>query len=262
MFIQIPYLIGRKLWSTAHIHIGLITQHGILPSLDRREENVRILHTHLSTERDNGFGPLGTPFGCHQDDTIGRTRTIDGRTTGILQHRDAFNVVRVQVIQRRRTGNQTVNHNQRVIVSHGTHTTDIDVQAVVIRIHVLALNDQVGRCALQGLGRIRHRTVFKHLITDLIDRTRDALPRAGTVTNHHDLIQFLGVFAQHNLYMILALRVDLLGQITDVRDIQQPTFGHLQSEITIQIRDRSLCSTGHQHIGTNDRFTRLIHNLT
>ena len=72
------------------------------------------------------YSALLAALGGDEDDTVGSTCTVDGARGSVLQHLDALDVARVQIVDAALDGH-TINDVERVAVVDGSDTTDTNL---------------------------------------------------------------------------------------------------------------------------------------
>ena len=196
---EVTDLLGREGGRETGVGLGDVEQRGVLPSLDRRVEDIGLLPADLGGQLDRRCLIQLTLLGRHEQHAVGGTRTVDGGRTGVLEHRDILDVRRIEFVERRVVGNQSVDDDQRLVVVHRTDTADVDVELVVSRVVASLLDNEAGRRTLQRLCEVGHRTLGNGLRLDLIDGAHRAAARRRTVTDDDHVVHHLRVLGKRHV---------------------------------------------------------------
>ena len=141
--------------------------------------------------------------GFHDDDAVGRPRSVNSRRCGIFQDADALDVVGVDVVERfERVGSlrHVVDNEQgRGVGTNGPNAPDADVGSVGTRPARL-LRHRNARCqALKEVRRCGNLPREQFFAADGRHRAGQVGPLLGAVAYHHDLIEVVGPSFQANV---------------------------------------------------------------
>ena len=212
----------------------------LLEARVRVESNSRLLLADLALARG------------HEDDTVRRTGTVDGRRRRILQDVDGFDVGRVQILQMA-SGN-TVDDHERARGTGGADTADRDV--VTGARAATGLNDVHTRNgAVQGTQRIRGALLLDILTRDVDRGAREQTLLLGTITDDDRFIKELGVFLEHDIDDRASIQLLFLRSETDAGEREGGVRRDGNRVVTIPVREGAHSVVTAEHDSdTDDRF--------
>ena len=131
--------------------------------------------------------PLLAALGRHEDDAVGRTRTVDGRRGGVLQHRNLVDLRGVDGIE---AALHPVDEHQRrgARTAEGSDTAHADHAAVAARSSALRGNGHAGGDALESGRRGYDGTVGEVFGRDRRDGTGQIDLFLRVVADDHDFV--------------------------------------------------------------------------
>ena len=207
------------------------------------------------------FG-LGTLLGGDEDYTKCSLRTIDWSCGGILEHRDAFNVVGVNNLDWR---NLHVVHQDEWLsraLERGELATNLDcwvrTDFAVRQHHVQARSS-----TLQTTTNVRNLTALKSLFN--VHR-RNSTGKVDflllAVTNHNEVFKFgIGAFESH-IDSFWTCHFHSLGLHAHIGDLKHVACGGLNWISTINAGRHTSLSALYHNCSTNQRFTFGVFNDT
>ena len=194
-------------------------------------------------------------LGCHDDDTVSRTHTIDSSCRSIFEDCERLDIAtgeEVDIVHE-----CTIDNIKRIgIVSDGTDTTDLYRWACSRSTALSDLNttDHTGEC--------RHRigsSLFCKCITLYIyDRCGKVLGLLCTVTYHNNLFHHEGVRLKS--YIHLRLWRQCLGKITHESKLEHTTLRCSDLEVTVKVSKSTVGCTLNEYVGAGQRPAVLIEN--
>ena len=218
---------------------------------------VRLLDTRVRIESNGRFllTDLALARG-HEDDTVRRAGTVDGRRRRILQDVDGFDVGRVQVLEV--TAGHTVDDDEGARGAGGADTTDRDV--VTGARTTTGLDDVHTRNgAVQGAQRIRRALLLDILTRDVDRGTRKQALLLGTITDDDRFIQELGVFLEHDIDDRASIQLLFLGSETDAGEREGGVRRNGNRVVTIPVREGAHSVVTAEHDSdTDDRFATRV----
>ena len=191
------------------------------------------------------------PLGGDEDDTVGRTRTVDRGGRCVLEHRHALNVVRAEHLQNAGAGGRTVDDDEGGCAGRErTDTADVHAHcAEGADVASVGEHLQTRYLALQSVGHVGHGLGCHHVAIDALDRTHHgAHLTSRTVTYDHGLAKF--VFLEH--YLHVASHADGAGLHAEVRhaDFLRRRRHALQGETSLRVSGGLDFCARHVHHGT------------
>ena len=204
--------------------------------------------------------PHLTGFGRHHHHTVGRTRTVDGRRRGILEHLDRLDVRVGEVVDV--VDLEPVDDvERRSVTVDRPHTAHLDVETGT-RSTVRSSDLHTGDLASEGL---HHRTgleAFDILRGDRSDRTRQVAALHGAVTHDHHFVHDVRFGNEFNVQPGLGGDLHLLGLITQVGENQHVARLDRNREHTFQVGRNALRRALDHDVGSDSRLVVLIDDLT
>ena len=198
-----------------------------------------------------------TFLGGDNDDTVGTTATIQRSSCCVFQNGGRSDIARVNRADRTGIQRNTIYYVERSAVGgDGTDTTNTDV-GYRTRLTARGNHLNTGTLARQSLGNIRRILLLDILCFYGLYRTGKASLADVTVTGNNDLLNHLAVLGHRDLEVLAGSY--LLGShtyITDNQSLHRLRYLHL--ELTVVIRDRTLCGTLCLNAGANHRLPILI----
>ena len=240
------------------VHHHIITQIGILACVQQRRNVRGILESTISRYRQFAF-PFRSALSGNHHYPIGSTRTVNGCSWCVFQYVQAFHIRHVQWRQTQ-VGRHTVNHHQRIAVVNGTQTTNLDRYIVtgLSGIHYL----HTGDAALNGLSQIRNGSIFDVLASQGGNSTGEVTFLHGSITDNHHFVQHLTVFREcyHNL--LLSFHGNFQRLIAYEWNYYNGIRRHIQREIAINTRYRTVRCVLLHHTGPDNGFSGLVFHYT
>ena len=168
-----------------NIHILLSRQNG--------RNLVQILHAVVAVISNFARTCL-TLLSGDQNDAVSSTRTIDSCRSCVLQNIDRLNIRGVQ--RRKATIGHTVHNIQRCVRTSGTHTTNINLEALIEET-TIRCDVHTGGLALQCAKRIDSVHLSDILTLNLNGCTGEELLLLNTITYDNDIFNHVAVFFHH-----------------------------------------------------------------
>ena len=161
-----------------------------------------------------------TTLGSNQDDTVRSLRTIDSSRSSILQYRDRFDIVRIDVVHGRFN---TIHNHHRIGNVESTCTTYTDSTVVGTWLTTTLSNSHTRKQTLQTGRNRSNRTAFDQLVVHISYRTGQVSLLLSTVTYNNHFFQVHVVFLQ-DYVQSLTVVLHFLSNVTYVRNLQDCTF--------------------------------------
>ena len=207
---------------------------------------------------DVDFHPAFLAFlGCDDDDAVGRTATVDGGGSRILQHLHAFYVAAVQFVHTG-FGRHAVNDIKRIVVVQRSDTTDTDSGRTGRR--AVCRDVHTWNTALQCLHGVVLVLLGQFVDADHRHGACQVGLALGSVTGHDHLVQLAGIRLQLYLQSLSGLQFHIL--ISYIRYNDCGTLRCLERKITVNVGDGSIGSTFLYDRCTDDRFSLFVHHLS
>ena len=217
--------------------------------------------------RDGGGMALGTLLRGDDDNAVGSTGTVDGGRGGVLEDGEGLDVFRVDGGQRIAhagdavIGNgQAVNDVERVVGRvQGCTATDTD-RCAGARHTGTGSDDDTGALAAEEVSRGRDDTLVDLVGLDRCDGTRKVTLLDGTVTDHDDVIEILGVaLEREGCRNLIGGEGD--GSIAHAADFHQcGRTGHRQDIVAVQTGRDAVARSLFENDGAHHRAEFVDYN--
>ena len=205
-----------------------------------------------------------TVLGGNQDDTICTLRTIDRRGRSILQDREVFNVLNVQVIDV--VAFETI--HQYVSLTAGTKgrdTANPELTGVLARLSRTLECHDARYVTSQGVGQVRSAIVLQVIHFYIRHGTRHSeLLLCAHTSNHHLVNGVLFIFFQYDIdSSFVAFDKNFLRNVTNVGKHQRAVFLHFDAVLAHDVSNGSKAfGILHNDTGTDNVFAFGIGHMT
>ena len=219
--------------------------------------------TELSLEGDVRLG-RETALGGDHDDTVRTSGSVDRCGRGVLQHRDALDVFRVDVIEVGHCTCHSVHDDERLIRGcDGTGSADTDGSRCT-RFTGCGHDIHSRDTSLEGLvyGQAWSLLHIRHLHTS--DRAGEVRLLHLSITDHYNLVQrVVRVREELHLDVTLSENIDILRQISEKGYRNSLIIGSdIEGEGSLLVSHRSALAVLRGNNRSDERNTHLIHHLT
>ena len=151
-------------------------------------------------------------FGSDKHYAIGSSGTVDGARSCILQHVNAIDVGRVEIVD---VTSHAVYNIKRCRAAVGTGTTDGDLKAVA-RLTGVGLDVHTRSFALQSAEHLRGVHLFDIVALDLYSGTGDEFLLLYTITDNDHILKGLVIGLHRNGKVGLVSHCDFLRFVANV----------------------------------------------
>ena len=256
---------------------------------------IRILD--FRSAADGGVGILGREVDLHiavgraflggdDHDTVGSTRTVEGRGGGALQHGHALDVfgvdihhtvgerggrlghtvgARVAGIDGRVVVDDTVDDEERLVVTaFGSRVTTTDDDRRTSARGTAGLRHVDARhLAREGVDDVGLLVAKELLGLDFGDRIAQGFPLfLDTESRHDGLLQHFRIVGQDDVDDGTSCDLYGLRLVADAGECEAAVPGNGDPVCTVRVGRRTDGRTFHHHIGTNDRLVVAVHHFT
>ena len=234
------------------IHIGI----GVGQLRDLGEPG----HAFVVVEREFRLTHL-TGLGRDDNNTVSTTHTVDGGGRCILEDRETFDILGVDVVE---AALYTVDQHQRtgMLVRESRDTANPDVGLVVAGFAGTLHRDNASETSRDDGGQTGRR----HLDLIRLDgslRTDDRNLSLGTITHDDDFIQFVNDRYKRHVNKGALAHQNLLLLVTEGRENKNRVGArHGNAVLTVVVGEGSVCGSLLVHCNTSKHFTLFIGNTT
>ena len=194
-------------------------------------------------------------LGSDKDHAISTVGTIDGCRCCVLQHINAFDVGRIEVIDV--AASYSINNIDRLGITVGTSTTHCYFETIT-RLTGNGRNVHTRSFALQSTEHLSGIHLFDIFTLDLYSGTGDEFLLLHTITDDDNILKSLVVGLQRDCKVGLISDGDFLCLIAYIRHHEGSSRLDVQREVTIKICDCAVLGISLLHnTGTNDRTFRV-----
>ena len=211
-----------------HLHVGgAIDEIG---DFRRRRDTLGVAHGELRPS-------FRSALGVDDDDAVRTAHAVYGRRRGILEDREALDILRIDVGER---AGHAVHERQRCAHAgrQGRDAADVDVRIVEARLAGPLHGDQTGDTAGEPLRKIRHG----HL--ELLDlyallRADDADLLLHAVSDHLHGIEYGVVLLKHDVELAASGNGHILCLVTHVAELQHVVGRHVDQVVSVDVGGRT-----------------------
>ena len=233
-----------------HVHI--------LFGVERFWHLVYVLPAHVSVVTYLYLAFL-TLLGGDEDHTICSRRTIDSSRSSILEHVDTLDVGRVEGVDV--AASHTVDDVDRIGAAVGTCTTDIDLESIA-RLTGIGLDGHTRSLALESAEHLCGVEFGNVLTLHLQSGTSDEFFLLHAITHDHNFIEHVGVFGEGDAESALVAHRNFLCGVTNVGNHKHSTRLHIESELTVEVGNRSVAGAFLHDGSPDDRSHRVGDDTT
>ena len=239
-------LVGRSL---VIVDPGLVPQFGKFPRIDEVGEAHARQTGEFRAEGHDRRSHLALTGG-DDDHTVGAPNSVNGRSRGILQEGDAFDLGHVQRVK---VSFDAVNDHDGRIVAPCAQSPDIKIGLILSGLAADLPADEAGNLADQRLRDGRSGYALELLHVNGIHGTHHAHFFLDAIADHHHLFETLGVRFQHDGLMAVELLYrNLLGIESDKRKYQNVARGGRNQEISVGVARRTFLGLALDGHGDSD----------
>lgn len=252
------YVVPRK--SHFADRAGLVHQRGELIAVHIVRETETMQLGSLHTQRNLGPSHLSL-LRIDQNNAVGASRTVNGRSRGILQDGERFDLRRIHQIQ---VAFNTIDQNQRIGVSPGSHASDIENGSVIARFAAGLTGDDTRHRAAERIGQ-RHGGYLGQLLGfDQRQGSGDGCLFLVSVTDHHHILNGSRIHLKCKIDLRPIADVLLYILITQKRD-DKDCIGVIDSKkiLTFTVgRHTDIGGLQHDGYARNGLFCLRVGNLS
>ena len=198
---------------------------------------------------------LGT-LGCHDNNTISCTRTIDGCRRSVFKYVNSLNVLRIKPVNI--ITDDTINNIKWVVVAtHSWLTTDFNVKSTASSAWWLCDTYTRNR-TLKVFHHCRCTFCVQLFGVNRCDSTRKVTLLHCAVTNNYHVAKCCCIIFEHNINRCLVANLYGLCLHTDVRNLKRTIALQLDCKITVEVRNSTITSALFQYGCTYHGFSAWI----
>ena len=229
--------------------VGQVVDLHVLLGVQRSDTvGVRVLPAVVAVEGNLDLAGL-TLLGCHEDDAVGGTGTVDGAGSRILQDVDGLDIVGGE------SGDGAVRHAvhnvERGVGTGSTHTADGHLVAFARLTGILG-DVHAGGLALQGAERVDGVRVGELVSRDADRRTGHEFFTLDTITDHDGLLKHFGVVLEDDGHVFGG--GDSAGRVADAGDFERSPGGDAETEDAVQVSRSTVGRAWYQDACADDRL--------
>ena len=240
---------------------AVVLAQAVLDILARREQ-LGVLADGLERELARIVGrhaALLGAFGRNEDHTAGGTRTVDRTRRSILQHVDRLDVLLVD--RPHVTARDAVDNHERALA--GIDRRDAAQLEIIAAVGAGAARDGKSRnLALERRGDGRTSHAGRQVIAlDRGDGRSHRLLFHRTVTDHHDVLEYLAVVFHDDVDDRTRPDIHGLLGIADEREFQLAVCRGIDRVTSVDARGRTRRRADHHYGGTDQRLAGRVGHL-